>query len=250
MEKDEVKSLAKLIYEKLKEYKISQILSLISEKLKKEKTNKLQFTKTSLLTLIGQKLGKLLIEEKEKFEKLKKLWEEGKRDEKLIVISALEKISKNDYENSKQFVLKVYKDISDWEVCDQLALRVVTNLAVHNQEEIFSLMKEWIKSEDKWVRRLAVATIPPFIRAKSTEIKICLEFLDKLMEEKDKDVKKAIGWALREITKKSSEAVFNFLKKWTNTQNKDTIWIIKEGMKKLSSKEQEKLRFSLGNYDK
>jgi 3-methyladenine DNA glycosylase AlkD len=52
-----------------------------------------------------------------------------------------------------------------------------------------------------------VATIPPYIKARKMKSVICLEFLDKVMEE-DKDVKKTIGWALREITKKRSRVSF------------------------------------------
>lgn len=72
-------------------------------------------------------------------------------------------------------------------------------------------MEEWIKSENKWIRRLAIATIPPYIRAKPEESMICLEFLERVMYEEDKDVKKAIGWALREVSKKDPESVFKFL---------------------------------------
>ncbi len=161
------KEIAKLIYDGLKKEDIELTLSLISKELEEGKTDKLKFTRTPLLNSIGQELGKLLLEEDWKFEKLLKLWKKGKRDERLIVISALEKI------------------------------KVIVNLAVQNQKEIFSLMEQWINSDNKWLRRLAVATIPPYIRARKTESKICLEFLDKTMREKDKDVKKAISRALR-----------------------------------------------------
>jgi len=67
------------------------------------------------------------------------------------------------------------------------------------------------------------------------------------MKEEDKDVKKAIGWALREITKKDPESVLEFLQKWSKVEDKNTKWIIKEGMKKLSNKEQEKLKTLIGN---
>jgi len=40
---------------------------------------------------------------------------------------------------------------------------------------IFPVLSEWIKSDDKWLRRLAVATIPPYIRARKNEAKVCLE---------------------------------------------------------------------------
>ena len=236
------KAIAKSIYDRLRKGDIESTLSLISEELKEEKTGKLKITKTPLLNSIGQELGKLLIEESWKFERLLELWKKGKRDERLIVISALEKLSKKDYNNSKQFVFEILDDIADWEICDQLALRVIVNLAIQNQKEIFSLMERWINSENKWLRRLAVATIPPYIRARETESKICLQFLSKTMREKDRDVKKAISWALREVTKKDPKSVFEFLQKWAQVDDKNTKWIIREGMKKLSPEKQEKLR--------
>ncbi len=240
------KEIARLVYEELKQGNISSTLSLILKEIKKEKTDKLQMTKTPLLNSIGQELGKLLIEEDWKFEKLMELWNAGKREEKLIVISALGIISKKEYEHTKQFVIEILSDISDWEICDQLALRVIVNLAVQNQKEIFSLMKQWTKSKNKWIRRLAVATIPPYIRAKKSESEICLEFLDQVMREEDKDVKKAAGWALREISKKDPESVFEFLKKWAKEEDKNTTWIIKEGMKKLKKEQQNELRVLMG----
>jgi len=162
------KEIAKLISDELKKGDIKSTISLISKELEKEKTDKLQFTKTPLLNSIGQVLGKLIIKENWKFESLMELWKEGKRDEKLIVISALGIISKKDYENTKQFVSNILNDISDWETCDQLALR--------------------------------------------------------------------------EIKKKDEKAVFEFSKKWARVGDKNTRWIIKEGMKKLSEKEQRELK--------
>ncbi len=71
------KEIARLIYEELKNRNIESTISLISKELKKEKTNKLQFTKTPLLNSIGQGLGKLIIKENWKFERLMDLWREG-----------------------------------------------------------------------------------------------------------------------------------------------------------------------------
>jgi 3-methyladenine DNA glycosylase AlkD len=236
------REIAKLIYDKLEKGDIRSILPLISEELKETKTTKLQITKTSLLNCIGRELGMLLIKEEWKFERLSELWKEGRRDERLIVVFALMEISKKDYENLKSFVANIIDSISDWEICDQLAVRVVANLTVQNKDEMFSLMQEWINSENKWIRRLAVATLAGYIRKRKMDSKKCLQLLDGVMKEKDKDVKKAIGWALREITKKDPKSVFEFLKKWAKTKDENTKWIIKEGMKKLSNKEQEKLK--------
>ena len=221
-------------------------MSLINAHLERGKTDKLKLTPTPLLNSIGDGLGEMLIGKEWCFERLMDLWREGRRNERLIVVNALGRLSKVDHKNSKLFVLNILNDLSDWEICDQLALRVVVNLVIQNKNEMFSLMEEWIESGNKWVRRLAVATVPPYIRREKTESKMCLQLLNKAMKEEDKDVKKAIGWALREITKKDPESVFEFLQKWAKVKDKNVRAIIKAGMKKLQKKRREEIKSLLG----
>jgi 3-methyladenine DNA glycosylase AlkD len=219
----------------MKKGDIDRVLSLISESFMKEK-NTLNLTPTPLLLSTGKELGKMLIKEECSFSRLMDLWKKGRRDEKLIVIFALRELCKKDYENSKSFVINIVDDISDWEVCDQLAVRVVASLAVKNRDNMFSLMHNWIKSENKWARRLAAATLTAYVRKRKEDSGMCLQLLDEMMGEEDKDVKKAIGWALREITKKDSEAVFKFLQKWAK-QDKNARSIVRDGMKKFAKGE-------------
>ncbi len=233
--------IAKLIFEGLRNDEIKQIMVLLPKKLENARTEKMKFTKTPFLNSVGQELGKLLQKESWKFEGLKKLWDAGGRDERLIVLSTLGKLSKKEYQAVKNFVLEILNDVSDWEICDQLALKVVVNLAVQKTDEIFELLTQWRNSDNKWLRRLSIATIPPFIRAKKDEWQRCLNFINGAMNETDKDVKKAIGWALREVSKKNPEAVYEFLKKWSLKPDKNVRWIIKEGMKKLSKDKQDEL---------
>ncbi len=240
----DAKDIATLIYKKLKNEDMDSTISFIAKEIESEKTKKLGITKTPLLNSIGEELGKLLKKEDWKFEKLKELWKRGKREEKLIVISVLGKLTKDKKEHRaiRQFVLNIINDISDWEICDQLALRVIVNLARQNQKEVFLIMEKWIVSENKWIRRLAVATIPPFIRRMPNDSKRLLALLERVMREKEKDVKKAVGWALREISKKDSKGVYEFLKKWAKVNDKNTKWIIKDGMKKLTKENQDALK--------
>ena len=65
------------------------------------------------------------------------------------------------------------------------------------------------------------------------------EILDLVMEDKDKDIKKAVSWVLREITKKNPDGVAEFLTRWAKANpDKDARWIIKDGMKKLPKEKQ------------
>ncbi|MCD6490928.1 MAG: DNA alkylation repair protein [Candidatus Njordarchaeia archaeon] len=254
MEKHEIKKLARELYQELKGNNIEKFIEKLLKSLEKERTGKLKMAKTPVMNAIGKELGILMMKDNDKFDKLLKLWKISFRDAKkgefatttgrelrYIVINALGSISKKEYENSKKFVLGILGDLRDWEMVDTLGLRVIVNLAKSNKEEIFSTLEKWTSHKNKWVRRLSVASLPPIIRSMPNEAENCLKIIEKLMNEQDIDVKKAVAWALREISKRDPNAVYKFLTGYLDTINKDTLWIIREGMKKLPSEFQKKL---------
>jgi len=55
--------------------------------------------------------------------------------------------------------------------------------------------------------------------------------------------KKAVAWALREISKKNAKAVYNFLQKYGNSKDVSTRWIIREGSRKLPENLRKKLNY-------
>lgn len=60
------------------------------------------------------------------------------------------------------------------------------------------------------------------------------KILDLVMEDKEKDIKKAVSWVLREITNRNPDEVAEFLTRWAKaSSSKDVRWIIKDEMKKL-----------------
>jgi len=236
------------IYKKLKNNKVKEISLFVSNRLKYEKTEKIKLTKTKVLNTIGVNLGKLLKDDPLRYEKLEKLFKESLIEEKeisfglktgreirRIVILALSYLSNFDYSGVMDFVTTILSYLSDWETVDTLAIFTVSKLLIKNERETLNLIDEWIKSENKWIRRLAVATIPSYIRERREKIGLCLDLLNRVMEDKDREVMKAVAWALREISKKDSdENVVKFLFRWAERKDKNIRWIIREGMKKLS----------------
>jgi 3-methyladenine DNA glycosylase AlkD len=95
------------------------------------------------------------------------------------------------------------------------------------------------KIGEKWIRRLAVAALTAYIGKRGIDSRICLQLLDEVMKEEDKDVKKAVGWALREITKKDPE---RFLQGWVKVKDKNIRSIIRDGVGKLSKEKQEEIK--------
>ena len=101
-----------------------------------------------------------------------------------------------------------------------------------NPQLVLQLSEKWIKDKNKWIRRFAVVTLRGYKRIQITD-KV-LGILNSVMKEDEPDVKKAVSWILREITKKNPDEVAKFLMKSAKSSpSKDTKWIIKDGIKKL-----------------
>jgi len=194
-----------------------------------------------ILRVIASEIGKFIQKEPTKAEELLKIiWNEGSFETKQIAGKCLEKFGPKNPKICLDFISSALPYLDNWSVCDNLAMFGVEPIVYSNSELILPLSKKWIKNKNKWIRRFGVVTLRGYKKIKTTD-KV-FKILDMVMEDDDKDVKKAVSWILREITKKNSNDVANFLIKWAKANpNKDTKWIIKDGMKNLTSDEQKKI---------
>lgn len=194
-----------------------------------------------ILKVIATEIGKFIQKDakREQF-LLEIIWNEGSFEAKQIAGKSLEKFGPKNPKVCLDFVLSVLPNLDNWANCDNLAMCGVEPIVYQNPELILPLSKKWIKDNNKWIKRFGVVSLRGYkkipIRNKVFEV------LDLAMEEKDKDIKKAVSWILREITKKNPSEVAKFLIKWAKAYpSKDTRWIIKDGVKKLSNNEQKKI---------
>ena len=163
---------------------------------------------------------------------LETIWTEGSFEARQIAGKCLEKFGPKNPEISLDFVASVLPDLDNWSVCDNLAMFGVEPIVYSNPELVLPLSENWIKSENKWIRRFGVVTLRGYKKVKTTNE--VFEILDLVMGDNEKDVKKAVSWVLREITKKNPDKVAEFLTGWAKVSpSKDARWIIKDGMKKL-----------------
>jgi len=103
------------------------------------------------------------------------------------------------------------KHIDNWETCDQLSGNVVTPIIVKNPDMLKNLF-ELTKSENKWERRFAVATVANINHGGRAYPKETFWICKPLLTDKELVVTKAVGWAIREISKKCPMETFDFLK--------------------------------------
>ena len=109
---------------------------------------------------------------------------------------------------------------------------------LNDEERTMEVMKEWAKSENEEVRRLASegcrsrlpwAVALPSFKKDPTKV---LEILEILKDDKSKYVQKSVANNLNDISKDNKEMVKALLKEWIG-QTKTRDWILKHGSRTL-----------------
>ena len=193
------------------------------------------------MRIISAEIGKFIKKEPTKATTLlETIWDEGSFESRLIARKCLEKFGPKNPKICLDFVSSVLPDLDNWAVCDNLAMCGVEPIVYSNPELVLPLSEKWIKSENKWIRRFGVVSLRGYKKVQITD-KV-FKILDLVMEDRDRDIKKAVSWILREITKKNPDDVAKFLIRWEKASpSKDTKWIIKDGMKKLPKEIQDEV---------
>ncbi len=194
-----------------------------------------------ILRVISVEIGKFIQKEPTKAEVLlKTIWDEGSFEARQIAGKSLEKFGPKNPKICLDFISSVLQNLDNWANCDNLAMCGVRSIVCSGTENVIPLSEKWIRDKNKWIKRFGVVSLLGYQKIRVTD-KV-FRILDSVMKENEPDVKKAVSWILREITKRNPDEIAKFLTKWVKTNpGKDTKWIIKDGMKKLSNNEQKRI---------
>lgn len=79
---------------------------------------------------------------------------------------------------------------------------------LQKDQRVLEYLKRWSKARNFWMRRAALLSQLLLFREGKADKGLFYSFADKMMEEKEFFVRKAIGWVLREMSKVDPEEVF------------------------------------------
>jgi len=130
----------------------------------------------------------------------------------------------------------------NWEKREDAATALV-EISKKREGEVIKEMTIWAVDEDPNIRRAASEGLRGVVRRNPGKI---LPVIEKLKTDDSLYVKKSVAALLRAISKRNPEFVLDLCRKWAMLKNKNTNWIIKQGIKKLSEKQQEELKSLIG----
>ncbi len=119
-----------------------------------------------------------------------------------------------------------------WDMVDDISIHLVGTV-LEKDKKAYKYLKKWSRSDNFWMRRASLISQILLFRKDAGDKKLFFKFAEDMIGEKEFFIRKAIGWALREIAKASPEEAFDFLMK---VKDRASGLTLREGAKRLPEK--------------
>jgi 3-methyladenine DNA glycosylase AlkD len=121
----------------------------------------------------------------------------------------------------------------DW-ICTKVAALVVAGAPGSRR-----VLERWSRDGDFWLRRAALLSLLPELRAGRGDFALFARFASRMVDEREFFIRKAIGWVLRDVSRKRPELAFAFLAEHIDRVSGLTL---REGSKYLPEAQRRELR--------
>jgi len=152
------------------------------------------------------------------------------REEVLFGILLLGKFEKALPPRLWQTIDRWVAKLENWESCDQLAMNVAASMVAKNLDLVDDLVT-WAGAPQLWRRRFAIAIGTTLNQKGRSFPEHTLRICSEAMTDEEPMVQKAVGWALREASRKNPDLVFGFLHQW---KPKISRRLLRESAQKLN----------------
>ncbi len=106
---------------------------------------------------------------------------------------------------------RLIRESGTWALVDGLAASVVGAL-VEAHPEAASMLDRWATDGDFWIRRAALLALLVPLRRGGGDFERFGRYADAMLEEREFFIRKAIGWVLRDTSRKRPELVYEWLR--------------------------------------
>jgi 3-methyladenine DNA glycosylase AlkD len=163
---------------------------------------------------IKQALGDLT--QRQALDLCARLWREPVWDLKIVAGRILARKGIEPNAEAWEFVTERLPDLDGWAVADNLA-NVAWRCLIEDERRL-DAVEAWIESPHLWTRRAALVFTLPWAKGDRDPERM-LGWAARLAEDHEWFIQKAVGWWLRELSKRDPERVRRFLEEheWTLT---------------------------------
>jgi len=189
------------------------------------------------LSEMGKELGKVARRRAGDFLPLaESLWEGYGREGRLVAATMLGPMELAAPEKVVPVIQEMARTCTNWEDCDQLAMRALEPVVRKEPDRYLSTMKYWIEDPNKWVRRAGITVVArlPMKRPEYTET--CLSVVEPALGDDDLDVRRAVSFAVRMGARGEPESVAAFVRRQAHRTDAASVWVLCDAMRSMTRK--------------
>jgi 3-methyladenine DNA glycosylase AlkD len=172
---------------------------------------------------------------------LEALWQTSQHELRAVGIELLELYVDRLVADDIAFLERLLRRSSTWAYVDRLSTKVA-GPTVERYSETKTILRRWATDDYFWVRRAALLALHDELRAGRGDFELFAELAAPMVDEREFFIRKAIGWVLREVSKKRPDLSYAFLRQHLARVSGLTL---REGSKYLPAEQRDDL---LGQY--
>lgn len=104
-------------------------------------------------------------------------------------------------------VERLVRECRTWALVDPLAINVAAHLLDLDHDAADRLLDRWAADPDFWIRRTALLAHLPALRSGGGDWERFVRYADAMLDEREFFIRKAIGWVLRDTSRKRPDMV-------------------------------------------
>jgi 3-methyladenine DNA glycosylase AlkD len=132
---------------------------------------------------------------------------------------------------------RLIRESLTWALVDGLAADVVGDVLAANEAATVAVLDRWAADDDFWIRRAALLAWLRPLRV-GARLDRFLSYADRMLDEREFFIRKAIGWVLRDVGRRRPAEVADWLAPRTHRASGVTM---REATKYLPSADRERL---------
>jgi 3-methyladenine DNA glycosylase AlkD len=169
------------------------------------------------------------------------LWDRSVYELRAVVVALLERRAGGLGSEDLALVEGLLRRSNTWALVDWLCTKVASPIVDRDPDEASAVLERWSRDGDFWVRRASMLAQLPALRAGRGDFELFAACAGRMVGEKEFFIRKAIGWVLRDVSKKRPELAYAFL---ANHIHEVSGLTLREGAKYLSEAQREELQKS------
>ncbi|HSJ57682.1 MAG TPA: DNA alkylation repair protein [Anaerolineae bacterium] len=159
---------------------------------------------------------------------IERLWAHYGREGRIVAAVALGSMELAEPDLIVPVIYELAQRCAYWEDCDQLAMKALEPVLRKDPDAWIDRIGAWVTNDNKWVRRAALTALGRLPMERPEYTARVVPLLAPALGDPDRDVKRALSFALRVAARGEAEPVKQFIRDRQGVTDADSLWVLSD----------------------